>query len=177
MGVGYLTGQGGGGSNIKSIQRGSFVFGYAETNKKITISNVDLGKTIVRLHYHEIGVSNSNSQKVRVQLLSGTQIEFNLEGTPTDNSTIYWEVIEFDNVKSLQRGSVIVDSPQVDMAINPVDIQKSLMFFSNSTANTITQSRVFDRNVSYSFFTNSFIRWKQNGSYIKKTDWQVIEFN
>ena len=172
----------GGGSNVKGVQRGIFSFTSGEKTKRIEISSVDLDRSVVLVHYAKLGSQPSRDQKVRAQLVSDTEIEFNIEGDAYTN-TIAWDVIEFNNVKSLQRGTLVAKftniTSRADLYIQPVNIQKSMVFFSNTTNYISSQSAVYQRNVRYSFMNSSCIGFYQDefDTITKVIDWQVVEFN
>lgn len=179
MGVGYLTGQGGGGSNIKSIQRGEYTFPYNQNTANITVSGVDLTKSIIKLSYR---VANNEMTArdiaIKGKLTTQTNIELKrgvASTTTTFNVYVYWEVIEFNNVKSLQEGDYqMVSSGSVETTtISPVNLDKSVIFFtfSGNSGPSISASMALkvwlSSNAQVSFHPSV---------YYGLIHWQVIEF-
>lgn len=93
-------------SNIKSIQRGTIA---VDTFKKnVPISTIDLSRSIVLITY-KMQSSNIGMEFVMAQLTASTNFELSVSVLPkyiSDQTTVYWTVVEFNNVKSLQNGTV-----------------------------------------------------------------------
>jgi hypothetical protein len=159
-----------GGSNIKSVQRGIVTISVLNTN--VTITTVDLSKSVLKFTSRAVQSPLDPSRiGVRGKLSSQTNINFTTESS-SPGTQVYWEVVEFNNVKSIQRGDVsnLASNAQT---ISTVNQQKSIIFHSN-TLKTTTQdaSLVFTAsNITNSTQINLFS--------IPNCDWhwQVIEFN
>lgn len=168
-----------GGKNIKSIQRGSVSpFGDgAGKSHDITISSVDTSKSIVRLTYFPNGTSPATAT-VRISLVNSTKINLaRFMDNYIYSGVLYWEVIEFNNVKSKQIGSTSGSggSPKT-ISISPVDLNKSLVFYSQYSTST-NAAGVFarDSDSGLGLINNNTLELTgQSSSYIF---WQVIEFN
>ena len=112
MGRARLSGQSGGGSNIKSIQSGTYVFDFSvapTSSKSITVAGVDINKSILKMTVIKNTSSNVQySSLVRGELTSNNTITFSTNGELSGAYavTIRWELFEFNNVKSVQSGSV-----------------------------------------------------------------------
>jgi len=130
MGVGYLAGQGGSGSNIKSIQRGNGNIGLYNLSITINISSVDLTKSVVLVNSTS-SILFPAGNLLKASFVSATQIKLELPATATGTAdvTFSWQVIEFNNVKTLQSGTVSIGSSQTQ-TISSVDTSKSVVFFS-----------------------------------------------
>lgn len=166
-------GIGGGGSNIKSIQRGTVTMNAV--TKDITISAVDLSKSIVQLTVKSAGSAGADC--ITGELTSATNLKLASGTTGSGNSVVEWTVIEFNNVKSLQSGTTTqTTTTPVTVTISSVDLTKSILFFTfntttfGPTSNAMPMSGKFTNNT-----TLSFANYDTTGT--KTIKWQVIEFN
>ena len=102
-------------ASIKSIQSGT-------TNGSVTINAVDLNKAIARMRGYR-GLDD-----YYCYLSSATQL------MTVTGSARQWEVIEFDKVKSVQRGTANASSPYsiVAVTINAINTAKVALFYSFS---------------------------------------------
>lgn len=168
---------GSGGSNIKSTQRG--VASYTgRTILDITISSVDLTKSIVKVSQIH-GFDTAAKVMIKAELTSPTNLQLTTVTADGGASTITidWEVIEFNNVKSLQRGSVSSSTTsETVVTISAIDPNKSIIFFSYKHTNAVSTD------VSQTFLSaGRIINSTSIGLWNKKAGadfhWQVIEFN
>jgi len=131
MGIGYLTGQGGGGSNIKSFQTGAAVITNLNT-LDIAISAIDTSKSVIRIWVKPAGSNNTDYEAIMAKITSSTQINLSRKTAYAGVNYIQWEVIEFNNVKSKQSGDLTVPFGTAGTfqttAISSVDVNKSLIF-------------------------------------------------
>lgn len=174
-----LIGRGGAGV-IKEIQRGvaSFPKLKGATSVNVSISEVDLSCAILKLEYQPNQHTSPNKLCIMGKLTSSTQFNVSRDAgdfQPID--AIYWEVIEFENVKSIQRGDVVLPSasPQSLQTVNisEIDPVKSLIFASFKT-NEI-QVVPSEAMMGYRIYNSTSIQFtRQNGE--KTAHWQVIEF-
>lgn len=177
---------GGGGSNIKSIQRGTATFDYTSgTLLNISISSINPNKSIVRITYNRNSENGAQPAffDIACKIVDATNIQLIRQSVGNSSVTdiiVNWEVIEFNNVKSKQTGVVngMSSNSNTDVEITSINTNKSLLLF-NHTHNT--------DNIGYSSLANYiFIR----GSIYNSTTlrfyilaltptiyWQVIEFN
>lgn len=145
----------GGGSNIKSIQRGVATITTGQ-DLSITISSVDITKSIVLINSR--GTYNDNTTNfVYGKLLNSTTLYLarGFNGAVTTN--ISYQVIELQNIKSMQKGTSIIDVSQSNIAvtIGSITLDKVILFtsfyvnnlnygisvdISNSTTITFTRS-------------------------------------
>lgn len=156
----------GGGSNIKSIQRGNTV--VTALTGDITISTVDLNKSIIKLRPDGGSTSASPGTNFTwsVVFLNANTIRI----TRTANSshtTVYWEVIEYINVKSKQTGSRTGSGTVAVSSINP---NKSILEISwNSTNADYTAL-----NSGYEITNATTLTIA--GLSLNACQWQLIEF-
>jgi hypothetical protein len=170
-----------GGSSIKSIQSGTATIGAATTN--VTIANVDTGKAIVIF----TAVANSGSTSIDQAdefypsgaITTATNLQF-IVNTYVQNITVEWQVIEFENVKSLQKGSAAITGVgviSVNVALSAVAIAKCIVLTSYSTA--IGSSIDYRRRVVGKLTTttnlNLFLTSNADGA-VSNIQYQVIEF-
>ncbi|WP_294742017.1 hypothetical protein [uncultured Exiguobacterium sp.] len=164
------------GKTVKSIQRGSIApfNNTTVTTVTVPITAVDFSKSIIRISYNPVGTSG-NTAAVYARLLE-TGNSFNLEryaSTSVMSQTIYWEVIEFENVKSKQSGFNGVSSGAA--TISAVDTSKCLLYFSQLNINSANTGFLASEFSSAVYLSNSttlnFI-----GSSTSLVGWQIIEF-
>ena len=170
-----------GGSNIKSYQSGVFTLSTLTGN--ITIASVGTSKSIVitRAVYSN-NTGDVATFEISSSLSSSTNIaltRYNPAPVSVPTVLIYWEVIEFNNVKSKQTGTMSVssnssESTQTISNVNPI---KCLAFATRSVDTNLSPNQgqhMFGIKVASS--TSIAIRQQISGvtcSY----EWQVIEFN
>lgn len=178
MGVGYLTGQGGGGSNVKSIQRGTTIL--TAQSLDLTISSVDLNKSIVIMSYSDLNNSSDGNSLIRAKLTSATNINFYL-GEYSTPKYIEWQVIEFNNVKSIQRGDFTTPSTTItayvdksSVTINSINTSKSLIFA--SFASELGYSSRYTMIGNFQISNATTITLAKGNSVQRFWHWQVIEF-
>lgn len=168
-------GIGGGGSNIKSVQRGSVVMTTA--TKDIPISAVDMNNAIVLLNFASKlgGGSVVKPLCQKGQLTSST----NLQITATDyssNVTVYWQVVEFNNVKSVQRGILAMQNVNKDVTISSINVDKSLIYATNDTS-IASSDMNYALSGGYAILNSTTLRfYSPFDSSTKNIAWQVIEF-
>lgn len=155
-------------NSIKSIQRGIIDVTSVSTN--IAISTVDLTKSIVRIVNETQLVTKYGDTMGSLTAPTNLNLSFNAYMA---HNLIKWEVIEFNNVKSLQSGTYILTVSGVEqiVPISTVNPLKSLLFFSETTDDTSANAIALGRIVSAASI--GFKSMPVN-KYIK---WQVIEFN
>jgi len=166
----------GGGGGVKSIQHG--LLSMVGTSANVTITAVDTTKAIIIFSSYNSDVTSMTADKyvVRASITSSTNINFVVQTAASLNTQIAWTVVEFNNVKSLQKGSFTQQGGiDITKSISQVDINKSLLFYSFTTKSTFTNilqilSRAYiedDTTLSFSFIT----------SFDVTCNWQLIEFN
>jgi hypothetical protein len=165
-----------GGSNIKSIQRGIITWNNTNTAQTITISSVETSKSVILISHtgdfaraqYTVGVFNS-STVVNFTRNQGLNI-----GTG-DERTVHWTVIEFNNVKSKQTGSLstVDGNTELDVIVSSFSTSKCMLFSFYTTSdgtvggsNRPIRSRVKNA-TNISFMAN----------VLHTINWQLIEFN
>lgn len=168
---GHGIGTGAGGSNIKSIQRGSVTM--TAKGQTITISPVDTTKAIVRINYF-YGSSQIGGCLISAELTNSTTITLN-QGGSLSYQVVEWEVIEFNNIKSLQRGIATTTTASSDITISSVDTLKSIIFYSHQS--TSTSTTLLGNAIRVFLLSNTKLQVAQREAINLSTYWQVIEFN
>ena len=163
-------------SCIKSIQRGTMSFTASDKTFTATISSVDTTKAIVR-------VSNFNTDGAAyedcfsIKLTNATTITVARQYAGGGTITVCWEVIEFNNVKSIQRGEIVNNSSKPATAtISSVNTAKALMFLSFSSCQMNSNPSYFMANYQITSATSISIDG-YSGTFYSTYEWQVIEFN
>ena len=166
----------GGGGGIKSIQHG--LLSMAGTSANVTITEVDTTKAIIIFSSYNSDVTSMTADKsvVRASITSSTNINFVAQTAASLNSQIAWTVVEFNNVKLLQKGTFTqAGGVGITKSISQVNVNKSLLFYSFTTESTDTNilqilSRAYiedSTTLSFSFPTGSNVT----------CNWQLVEFN
>lgn len=171
-----------GGSNIKSIQRGSISLG--SNTITLSIAPVDLSKTVLILTNEAAAYNkNAGANAIKGEFVDNQTLRFSTKSFINYGPIVNFFVVEFNNVKSIQRGSFIetfVRDGSIksrDIAISSVNINKSLIFFSFKTGDGY-----FGYYGSYAvgakFMSSTSLRFSVFGdSQDVDLYWQVIEFN
>lgn len=166
-----------GGKNIKSLQSGTVTpfNNTTTTTHNIPITAIDVSKSIVRISYFPQGSAGASAAISAT--LSDSSVRLNRYGKAQSMSwPIYWEVIEFENVKSKQIGN----SPgngniSYPITISPVDVSKTLIFHSQISLNTNAIGMNAQDYSSGLSLTNS-TTLNITGSDRAFVDYQIIEF-
>lgn len=174
MGVGYLTGQGGGGSNIKSLQHISSNLSSSLEIGTITISAVDITKTIIKPVFPPSTIARGSS--ISFKFLDSTTIQWQRDQSGTVQPIVI-DVVEFNNVKSLQRSEISLSTSDVtlDVTIAAVDTSKTLVFSSLRSTATNNDALSFMYSVSLKN-ANAVNITRQPQSFIAYVNIEVIEF-
>ena len=168
---------GGGGSNIKSIQRGTTSIAAYTSNTDITIQTVDTSKAIVKAYFVFGATTTVRDTIVACKFINSTTIRFERasNGTPLIQYIAY-EVIEFNNVKSKQIGETLVDAKPKIVSISSINTAKSIVIASwkaDAAANSIDLTHAAAHILDSTQFELTFSR----GTSIATVYWQIIEFN
>lgn len=168
----------GGGSNVKSIQRGSAVMNMNVTGIDVALSAIDRNKSIVKITVSSNNTAGDNSVQTSVQavLTASTLLTLTRTDATNDTVTIAWEVIEFNNVKSKQVGFFTTTSGLDYVTIANINTQKSILFFSYKSVSSV--SNISTSLLSGSINSSTTLMFRQaSPTSIKEIYWQVIEFN
>lgn len=169
------------GPKVKSIQSGIYFIGPSGLSTNVPINPVKYNNSIVRMHYYyDITYSKSNqlnAVSLAIDLdTSGEFIRF-IRNAENAQFWIYWEVIEFESVKSKQVGTFTLNGTNMSIPINPVVPGKTLVFSSHTMTSIDTSSHyIWFTMVGLESPTN--LRGRQYSSvYPKDLHYQVIELN
>jgi len=185
------------GASISSIQRGIYAGQIINDPndvilyRDITISSVDLNKS--QLICIGTGIAETDSYKgfSRAYLYNSTTIRvlrsYRRITSPSQQNSRFlpfaWQVIEFSNIKSIQRGTFdsvqSTNSTPIDIIISPVNINKAIL---NCIGLGIGHGDTVDYNGRAYLYDSTTIRVPYHGSYGSKYywaafTWEVIEFN
>lgn len=172
--------KGGADNNIQSIQRGLTAIPDADSGESITITNVDITKSIVmaRVAYANIDTLQIRQYDAIGYLYNGTTLKLARQygGVGTSNDIfVEWQVIEYKNVKSLQSGTITSAGTLTNQAINSVDLSKSLLFYSYKSISSGTSPLGrFICGATLTSATNIQVRSMYSAS--KNVQWYVVEF-
>lgn len=169
----------GGGSVIKSIQRGEVTFTGSETNDRIDlmISSVDIDSTIVLIHTLEAGSAILFQSTCDAVLTTDTSLRLQRSSSASVSLTIMYEVIEFENLKSFQKGSVSNIYPGTDtININEVNQDKCMIFQNSYYYGTTSVSSHISKGIVIEFISNTqlFLNVASNRHSLQ---WFVVEFS
>lgn len=167
-------------SNIKSIQR--FIVNMtSSTLANVTISAVDLTKAVVNVKPMS-GTQTADSSHFWMQgvLTTSTNLQITCAAASAGSRSIDVEVIEFNNVKSIQTitSSIVASSGSTSVTISSVNMNKTLLYYSW----TNTNSSGFDNNCdipSIIVTSSTSIQahhWYAN-AYVTNFVCYVVEFN
>jgi hypothetical protein len=163
-----------GGIRIRSIQRGTTNFDGTVIQVDATINSVNLSSSIVRiiaLRGTDQGVASRST--ALIEFLNATTLRMS-KSVATDQLLVYWEVIEFENVKSKQSGKTFTGNG-LTVTINSVDVNKALVFSSlRNDSNTNGSVRP-----DSGFVLTSATELTFRSTYVvgnTEAAWQVIEF-
>ncbi|MGF7046406.1 hypothetical protein J2T13_000882 [Paenibacillus sp. DS2015] len=133
VGTDFLADSGSEGG-VKRVQRGGASIAVTLLSVDVTVNELDLSKAILKFD------STSKSafmdmNKIRGEIIDSKTLRFtrhNIEGDESKNVIIAFEVIEFENVKSLVRGTLSGQSNLYGNIPNPINLSKSFIIASNS---------------------------------------------
>jgi len=166
---------GSGGNNIKSIQRGVVTLPVGTLLTNVTISTIKSSDSVVIISSRASGNDGANELCIKAKITSSTNLELSRYGSTVDAVSISWQVIEFTNIKSLQKGDYTFASQgEVTTTISPINTSKSIILFSFKTAYNGSGSgycvgKILDSTtIAFSCLTSL---------QSLDTHWQVVEFN
>lgn len=164
-----------GGSNIKSIQRGSKIM--TSNSNTVTISSIDLTKAIPKITLiGKGGTSNPAACYVSAKITDETTLTLEMGGWDTTYApTVEWEVVEFNNVKSLQKGSQAISAATTNVTITSINMLKSTLFYSYKTTSA-TLSNMSAAMGGGRINTATQLTFTQLNTDDKTIEWYVIEF-
>lgn len=163
-----------GGSNIKSIQRGTTTMTAVTMN--VTITGINLNAAIVKIKVKH-GTNAGGPDTVKAILTTTTNLALTIGCGSAESAVVNWEIIEFYNVKSIQQGTkTFTSGGSATQAITSVNTNKSYIEFSFTTSAYNPASDNFFiggelTNSTTLTFTSADV------TNTKTIAWQVIEFN
>ncbi|MBU5486458.1 hypothetical protein KQI86_19335 [Clostridium sp. MSJ-11] len=171
VGSNFFIRSSGGCNAIKSIQSGEYYFQSDIANANITISTVDFNKSVVIIE-DESSVDRTTTYFMG-QLFNNNTLNIQRNnGNAYGAATVYWRVIEFDNIKSVQQGVISSTQFMYPIPINRVNVSKTLAFASFKTTDLSNISYVRKQLVVSE--SNLVIRSRTES---KVWYWYVVEFN
>ena len=170
------------GSNIKSVQRGTISMSSG-TSATVTIAPVNVQSAIVKITYARISDGSNygaSYESFTAILTNSTTITISRYSATSNILRISWEVIEFNNVKSLQViNTTFLSNTQTNVTIAPVNISKTMLF--PSFASTLAASLIAAINVDIILANSTTLTITPisiGSSYTAGTSViQIIEFN
>lgn len=168
------------GGMIEKIQTGLLIIPITELSQSVSIEEVDLSKAILTFEFTGSGSNHPQWWVPGGYFVNSNTIEF-AKGSVTssgNNVVIRWRVIEFKNVKSLQRGERLAPySGYADdiIVINEVDRLKS---FAVISAKYASGNNGGNNGRFLTEFINGLPQLRITGPFAVNTTiyWQVIEF-
>lgn len=157
-------------SNIKSIQRGIATL-ISRAILDVAISSVDLTKAVVIISVVANGAT-ATTCCCKASFSSETVLQ--LRTYEKANLTVYWTVVEFSNIKSLQQGAIDSLTSTTNISITSVDINKSLVFA--SWYSSVAVSSAGYSMVGYNLTSPTNLKFECSASSFFAY-WFVVEFN
>jgi len=142
----------------------------------VTISPVDLSRAVLVFSTRDIGGDLSDQAMVRGDIIDSTTVRFTRGNNSGGNIFIEGQVIEFSNVRRLQRSGVLVTTSggMTAATIIPVNVNKSIVFASWSAS--ISSSAISSTQVSYRFGGSDSIIFSYSSVFTGAISFQVVEF-
>lgn len=169
------------GRPFKTLQTGIVVLSNKDTI--INIDPVDLNSAIVEIDYfvdnnNYATNSHLNHNLFAIVFIDNQNIKITANNLITSGLVVVsWRVIEFENVKSIQRGiNTFSNIRTINVRIENVDINKALVYTSstatNSTNTTIPDVWCLGRLEN----SNTLVLSQQRTTIARTVYWQVVEF-
>lgn len=160
-------------SAIKSIQRGTASFVDGATSATVSVTGVDLTKAVLLVTYNNSSSDNA-AMFINGVITNSTTLTFTRD-TGSRANYFSWQLIEFNNVKSLQSGIFTLGvATSGTVTISTVTTSKAIVFISF----TGTSSNIYYDVVSAELTNATTITFKKGGAGgSNEIAWQVIEFN
>lgn len=118
-----------GGGSIKSTQRGSTTALQGAILANITISSVDITKSIPIVTVRA-GANNTEYLFVKAELTSSTNLRLTRDSAIVGTTIVEWQVVELSSISNLQKltGSIdITTTAFKDISISSVDLSKAFV--------------------------------------------------
>ncbi|MCI0596191.1 MAG: Ig-like domain-containing protein, partial [candidate division Zixibacteria bacterium] len=167
-------------ASVKSVQQGQAIYSAGQNTLPAALSAVDPTKTIVWGGINwgggRINTSNANSNRVGFDLASGTTLNLQRLGSPTQATVVDWQAIEFTSGVSVQRGAVTFGSADttVNVPISSVNLSESFVLASVATpSGTQNSDEEWTVRAHLTSGTNLELSRNQSGTAIT-VYWQVV---
>jgi hypothetical protein len=159
------------GSNIKSIQRGRYENTSALVTIDIPVSTIDMSSSIVLL---SVRTSDGRQAYGAITGVITSLNNIRLQVGIGSSQIIYWTLIEFNNVKSIQRGSFTYSANATNnpstITINSVNTNKSFVIATHRGSNI-----TYAHDVACDLLNSTTLTVDAN--LAGTLEWQAIEFN
>ena len=169
-----LQGEGGGGSNIKSIQNG-IVTTTTDSYVDVTISSINTSNSIVMISSFCPGNTAARTTFM-VSFLSNTIIR--MERTVgTTSADISWQVIEFNQVKSKQAGllNLTVDT-ETTVTITSINTTNALLYATHRSSHNTVPSSAQMMKILFRIRSSTELGFRTLADGWTPVQWQLIEF-
>ena len=164
----------GGGSNIKSIQRGNLILD-ATLDAKLNTSEFNRDKSIVTASIFIPGTQPTLAQSLAAFYMSTSANEVWYKKTRAGIVNASWQITEYNNVKSKQAGLVSSSSAIVTIPINAINHEKTLIAISSCSTYDYTQ--YLDRLQIRHWLEGNNLKVEQREYIDRIIFWQLLEFN
>lgn len=172
-----------GGASVRSIQRGKALITSTTTTLNITITEVDLNRAIVVLHQSlpNSAATDSRDYMIVADINTTTNLRLRRFASPTLNVEVYWEVIEYNNVKSLQKALILLDAGittpnEQDVTITAVNVSKSIFNYSHAW-NTYNDASLRGTKLGAGLKNSTQINFVKYVTQQMQVSYSVLEFN
>lgn len=118
-----------GGSNIKSIQKFSVTIPVGTTTSNQSISGIDLTKTVIRnVSFYPNNPNSAHRGVVKLSLTNSNTVTVTRQDATTYSLVVYFDVIEYKNLKSLQVLNFNFSALSSNQSISTIDQLKGQVF-------------------------------------------------
>lgn len=158
----------------KTIQKGVSVIPSGQTSLSVLIANVDYFKAVVVIREGSDQNPSISTCKASAYVSDNTHIHISthnaVQGATTE--TVYWEVIEFNGIKTVQKGLNAYSVHSNNLTVSSVDASKCLLFGTHKTDGAQQVDGIF----GYGLTSNTNIAIKKGGSGNATLNWSLVEF-
>ncbi|MET3846881.1 hypothetical protein [Paenibacillus sp. OAE614] len=154
-----------------NIQRGQLTMGASESQVSAIFSAVDVTKSIVRMMV--LGTESIfRNAHISARIDSAISAVFRRNFTGSFDNYIFYEIIEFENAKSIQKGSGTFQGGNAAIYFTAVDPAKSLIFYTYRTNDG--SQLTFASGYNFASPTQANLRMDVNGT--NNFEWYLVEF-
>ncbi len=163
--------------SIQSIQRGNGTQASGTKTTNVTITAVDLSKAVVMISFHATATQGSRRSILKAKLTSSTNLQITRTNSDFIGVSYSYTIIEYNNLKSLQKGDYTLSTATADVSVTAVDLNKSYLVCNWETT-AVNADPIYNQLIYY-MLNSSTIRFDMiNASWGNHgIQWQVIEFN